>query len=442
MSLRGQFFLSVILAFLLGLSALALVACWHARLSVENEMRRALDAGERMVANALLSLPEANRDAYLARLVDSFDGNRHVKVSLAQDGRVLAASRIAQPDNAPGWFLHLLEIPPQQRIRTAPGLDSVVLSVSTDPRNEIAETWVQFRDGAAMISLFSLLIAGLLHLAMARTSVPLRRLSAGFDAVGGGDYAARVPETGPRELSYLARAFNRMAERLGALESANRRLAHQMSTIQEEERADLARDLHDEMGPLLFAMRVDAENIAGMARQARQDMIADRAQAIGEAVIHIQSHVRSILKQLRPAGLADVGLAQAIANLAIFWQRHHGGIAIALDIADAADGFGPDTDAAIYRLLQEGLTNAARHGNAKKVWIAITADDARIHVCVEDDGVGLVSSDSGGMGLKGMRERLQALSGILSLENRSGGGVRLAAVIPRLTKDADKVAAE
>lgn len=439
MSLRGQFFFSVMLALLLGLSALAAVACWHARRSVENEMRLALEAGDKVVDNALLSLPGANRDAYLARLVDSFDGNRHVKVTLLRDGAAIAASRLAPPEHAPGWFLHLLEIPPQQRLDQAPARDGRTLLVSTDPRNEIAEAWVQFRDGALMISLFSLLIAGLLHLAMARTSGPLRRLSAGFDAVGGGDYAARVPENGPRELSYLSRAFNRMAERLGVLESANRRLAHQMSAIQEEERADLARDLHDEMGPFLFAMRVDAESIA---RETSQGAIAARARAIGEAVTHIQSHVRSILKQLRPAGLADVGLAQAITNLATFWQRHHDGIAIALDIDDAQDGFGPDTDAAIYRLVQESLTNAARHGGAKQVWIAISADEAAIRVSVEDDGVGLSATGGEGMGLKGMRERLQALSGTLSLDNRAGGGVRLAAAIPRMTRDADKVAAE
>jgi two-component system sensor histidine kinase UhpB len=438
-SLRGQFFLSVVLALLLGLSALAAVACWHARRSVENEMRLALEAGDRVVDNALLSLPDAKRDAYLARLVDSFDGNRHVKVTLMHGGQVIAASRLAPPEHAPGWFLRLLELPPQQRLDEAAALDGRTLLVATDPHNEIAEAWVQFRDGALMISLFSLLIAGLLHLAMARTSGPLRRLSAGFDAVGGGDYAARVPEKGPRELSYLARAFNRMAERLGVLENANRRLAHQMSAIQEEERADLARDLHDEMGPFLFAMRVDAESIA---RETSQGAIADRARAIGEAVTHIQSHVRSILKQLRPAGLTDVGLAQAIANLATFWQRHHDGIAITLDIDDACDGFGADTDAAIYRLVQESLTNAARHGGAKQVWIAISADDDAIRVSVEDDGVGLSAAGGEGMGIKGMRERLQALSGTMLLDNRAGGGVRLAAMIPRMTRDADKVAAE
>ncbi len=302
MSLRGQFFLSIGLALVLSLSALGLVACWQARRSVENEMHLALEASDRIVDNALLSLPATAKDAYLARLVDSFDGNRHVRVSLAEGSRVLAISRLAPPENAPGWFIRLLMIPPESRLDRAPRLDGRIIVVATDPRNEISESWAQFRDGALILSLFSLLILALLHLAMTRTASPLRKLGAGFDAVGGGDYAARVPPQGPREIASLARAFNRMAERLGGLADSNRRLARQLSAIQEEERADLARDLHDEMGPFLFAMRIDAEAIAAMARQTGQAQIGERARALGEAVSHIQSHVRSILKQFAAGG--------------------------------------------------------------------------------------------------------------------------------------------
>jgi two-component system sensor histidine kinase UhpB len=144
---------------------------------------------------------------------------------------------------------------------------------------------------------------------------------------------------------------------------------------------------------------------------------------------------------LRPAGLTDVGLAQAIANLAAFWQRRHGGIAIALDVAAAQNGFGPGIDAALYRLVQESLTNAARHGAAKQVRIAIAADDAAIRVTVEDDGVGLHPAGGEGLGLKGMRERLAALGGTLTLGEGGGGGVRLAAVIPRALRELETAVA-
>lgn len=427
MSLRGQFFLSVALALLLSLSVLGLVALSHARDSVDIEMRKALEAGDHIIDNALLSLPQGGEDVYLRRLVKSFDDNRHVRVSLMDDGREIAGSRLAAPDPAPGWYQRLLEIPVQARFDSAAGWNGRVLRVSTDARNEIGEAWTQFRDGAAILALFSLLVLGLLHLAMNRIAGPLRKLNSGFERVGGGDYAARIASQGPREISALADAFNRMTARLDVLEAANRRLTAQMLAIQEEERADLARDLHDEMGPFLFAMRLDAEAIQAEARKSGHVAMAERAQALGESVRHIQGHVRDILKQLRPDGLAETGLPVAVANLATFWERH-GGITVHTNIDQA--GRGPEIDSVMYRLVQEGLTNAARHGAARNVWIAIESDRVATRIIVEDDGVGFTEAESGGMGLKGMRERLSSLSGSLSLGKRYGGGTRLTAVIP------------
>jgi two-component system sensor histidine kinase UhpB len=404
------------------------VACWHARRSVDNEMRMALEASDRIVDNALLSVPAKGVDVYLQRLVRSFDDNRHVRVALVGNGRTLAVSRLAAADPVPGWYQRLLEIPVEQRIDTAPGLNGRSFHVATDAHNEIGEAWVQFRDGATILGLFSLLVLGVLHLVMTRLAAPLRKLNTGFEAVGGGDYATRLRPSGPREISILAAAFNRMTERLRGLEDANRRLTGQMLAIQEEERADLARDLHDEMGPFLFAMRVDAEAI----ERTGQGAIAERARAMGEAISHIQRHVRIILKQLRPEGLAETGLATAIMNLTTFWQRHHDGIAIHLSIEAAKSGFGAEADAAIYRLVQEGLTNAARHGAARQVWIAISSGIGAIRVTVEDDGTGISGGASpDGLGLKGMRERISALSGSLVLSARPGGGTRLTADIPR-----------
>lgn len=430
MSLRRQFFLTVVLALLLSLSVLGVVACWHARASVDNEMRMALEAGDRIVDNALLSLPRGGEDAYLERLVRSFDDNRHVRVALIEHGREIVVSRLAVPDLVPSWYQRLLEIPVQQRIDTAPRLMGRTLRVATDAHNEIGEAWTQFRDGTAILALFSLLVLALLHLAIARIASPLKKLGGGFEAVGGGDYAVRVAPQGPREISLLANAFNRMTARLNGLEDANRRLTGQMLAIQEEERADLARDLHDEMGPFLFTMRLDAEAIQAEAKISGRGVMAERARALAEAVSHIQSHVRNILKQLRPDGLAQTGMTVAIGNLATFWQRHHGGITIHLDIAGRS--FGAEADATIYRLVQESLTNAVRHGAAKQVWIVIAGDEESISVTVEDDGIGFTDLGGGGMGLKGMRERLAALDGRLTLGARAGGGTRLAAIIPRV----------
>jgi two-component system, NarL family, sensor histidine kinase UhpB len=426
MSLRGQFLLSVVLALLLGFAAETAIACRQAENSVENEMRRALATGGRLVADALVSLPDMGRELYLTRLVRSFDGDRHIRLTLAAHGQVIAASRLAPPEPVPDWFVQLLSIPVETRTATASGGDVLVLD--TDPHNEISESWGQLRDGVLALLMLCVLLLLLLNVAVARTVRPLKRLSAGFDALGGGDYAARVEASGPSEFAYLANAFNRMAERLGALEASNRRLSGQMLAIQEEERADLARDLHDEMGPLLFSVRVGA---AGIAAMAPDSPTAVRARAIEEAATRMQVYVQEILRQLRPAEDEDIkiGLAQALENLALFWRKHHGDVEMRVTMNCKERGFGAEIDATIFRLVQEGVTNAVRHGGAKHIGVTLAAKGDRLLICVEDDGSGLSNEVSHveGMGLRGMRDRLKLFSGSLSLNQRPGGGVSLVA---------------
>jgi two-component system sensor histidine kinase UhpB len=433
MSLRGQFFLSVVLTLLLGLSVLGIVACWHARASVTNEMAKALEAADKVVDNALLSLPVEDRDLYLARLVRSFDDNRHVVVELREGGKVLARSQLAAPDTVPNWYQHLLEIPPEQRIDTSPRLQTQVLFVTADPRNEISEAWTQFRDGAFVLGLSGLLMLGLLHLAMARVATKLTQLRQAFEALAGSNYEARVATSGPHEVAELARAFNRMSEKLGELEEANSRLNGQIIAVQDEERADIARDLHDDMGPSLFAMRMDVEGIVAEAEASGNAGIVARAMKLGEAMTNIQNQVRSILKQLRPEWLAETGLSAAVENLAAFWRQRQG---TQVHLAICADDFGEAANAVLYRLIQESMTNAVRHGAAQAIWIEVTADRDSLRVVVEDNGQGLTGNNAPGLGLRGMRERLASISGRLTVGPRQQGGTRLVALIPRAMETA------
>jgi two-component system sensor histidine kinase UhpB len=419
MSLRGQVLLSVVLALLLGFAVETAIACRQAESSVKNEMQRALATGAGIVSDAVASLPEDGRDAYLERLVRGFDGDRHITVNLMESGRVAAHSRPAPPESVPAWFVGLLAIPRQSLGRPLP--DGGMVTVTTDPRNEISESWNQLRDGVLALLVFCGLVLIMLAAIMAQSVHPLNRLSAGFEALGSGNYAARVDVHGPRELSRMTAAFNRMAERLGLLETSNRRLAGQMLAIQEEERADLARDLHDEMAPLLFSVRMGAAAIAAESDNAG---LTGRARAIEEAATRMQLYVREMLKQLRPDDGLD--LAQSIENLALFWQRQRGDVVITLTMPPESS-FGIERDAVLFRLVQEGVTNAVRHGGAKTIAITIAKERDRLVARIEDDGSGLANTFCEGMGLKGMRERLSVFSGGLSLTPRPGGGVCLSA---------------
>lgn len=430
MSLRRYLFLSIMAAIILGLVAGSAVSCWQARRSVENEMARALGTAARIGATALPVPRGADPDAYLRRLVRGFDGDRHIQVQLSAGNAVLAVSQLAPPEPAPRWFVRLLAIPSQQqRLSVAPGLD---LLVRTSPHNEISEAWGQLRDGSAVLVLSSLFILALTSLGLLRVGKPLGDLSRAFAALGTGDYATRVDPAGPSEMRYLAHAFNAMAEKLNALDQANRRLAGQLLAIQEEERAEIARDLHDEMGPLIFSARMAAERI--QARHGKDLLVADQVKLLLQAIARIHEHIRETLDTLRSGEEQSGDIHAALHNLAQFWKMHHPVLTLHIVIApDVPRTLGPAMDEALFRIAQEALTNAVRHGEGRNVWLRLSRHDGGICLVVEDDGAGF--RDSGGEmrishGLRGMRERLAAMQGEIRIGMRVPHGAVVEAIIP------------
>jgi two-component system sensor histidine kinase UhpB len=162
--------------------------------------------------------------------------------------------------------------------------------------------------------------------------------------------------------------------------------------------------------------------------------ILERGRSIREAVSHMQKHVKSILGRLRPTGVSEIGLCQAVENLGVFWRRRHPEISIEFDLGAPDVSFGDVADATLYRLIQESLTNAIRHGRPRTIKVSIqTQDSGDILLHVSDDGVGLAASmDRTGLGLAGMKERISALGGTLSVRNHADGkGASVTAHLPR-----------
>jgi two-component system sensor histidine kinase UhpB len=242
-----------------------------------------------------------------------------------------------------------------------------------------------------------------------------------------------IAETGPPEIVALARGFNAMIDRLALAETRNRRLHDQLSTIQEEERAEIARDLHDEIGPYLFAMGVDAAAIQKTAEARGQSEIVGQIGSVREGVAHVQQQVKAILARLRSGNLVEFGLKQALENLTSFWQSRHGEVAISVTMTGMEGAFGEAFEGAIYRVVQESLNNAMRHGRPRRVTISIDAS-SRHEVLVEvaDDGSGFKRSlESRGLGVRGMIERVTALGGDLDIQERKNGqGVVVTARLP------------
>jgi two-component system sensor histidine kinase UhpB len=269
---------------------------------------------------------------------------------------------------------------------------------------------------------------------------PLETLSAAFQQIGKGDYHGRVPEDGPPELARLANGFNLMTQRLGTAAAQNDRLNQRLMTLQAEERADLARDLHDEVGPLLFAVDMTAATIELLADSGRGTDIPVQVRLIHDAVSRMQRHVRAILGRLRP--IRAIGLAAAIDRLVAFWRSRRPGIEFIVAVTVEEDRIGEDLRETIYRIVQEGISNAIRHGNPARVEVVIRHDDADgIRVEVTDNGSGMngtgmaaegrIARGPEQLGLTGMRERVMAMAGSLSIRHgRDGTGLALVAWVP------------
>jgi two-component system sensor histidine kinase UhpB len=193
----------------------------------------------------------------------------------------------------------------------------------------------------------------------------------------------------------------------------------------------------------LFAINVDAATIVRLAEEKRTPEIQAQVRLIHEAVGHMQEQVKATLDRLRPAGLLEFGLKQAVEHLIDFWRARHlkTEFKVSVTIGTNGSGFGELIDATLYRVIQEGLSNAVRHGHANCITVTVESDDtgSNITASIIDDGEGLAETTSRsetGFGLLGMRERIAALGGSLTIADRSDSGDRRGglAVVARLPR--------
>jgi PAS domain S-box-containing protein len=212
-----------------------------------------------------------------------------------------------------------------------------------------------------------------------------------------------------------------------------RELSARVFEAREEEKTLIARELHDELGQLLTALKMDL----GWLRErlpAGEASLADKAQQMNALLDRTVASVRRIAAELRPLMLDDLGLADAAQWLVEDFTRR-AGIECRLDL-DGEAAFervarGPAT--AVYRALQESLTNIARHSGAKRAWVMLALRDARLCMEIEDDGRGIALEDIAkprSLGLKGMRERVHYLGGTLDIERAPRGGTRVKLSVP------------
>ncbi|MBI5920639.1 MAG: hypothetical protein HY847_03195 [Betaproteobacteria bacterium] len=196
----------------------------------------------------------------------------------------------------------------------------------------------------------------------------------------------------------------------------------------EEERKRLARELHDELGQSVTAIRLIATSLA---RSADATNLAQGAGKINEIAAGLYDCVHRIVRELRPAVLEQPDLATALNDLVQEWRSRHRDIELVLKLEGDLGDLGEALTLGVFRSVQEALTNVLKHAGADRIWLSVIRRDGSIEVCIEDDGSGQAKKLSGsGHGLVGMRERMMALGGRVSAGKRPEGGFRVKIELP------------
>jgi two-component system sensor histidine kinase UhpB len=341
---------------------------------------------------------------------------------------------------SPVWFGQITEPVFAPRRISAGGL---TLILTPDPSRASLDAWDSL---FAMAAWACALLASLFittRWALNRALHPLDQIKAALECTGQGRFDTRLPVYASRDLNRLATAFNGMADRLNEAVNDNvrldseRELSRLLQARLEAERRSIAQELHDELAQGITAVR--ALSGAIVQRTTDQPALHGHAQSIIAVTNQIQEGIRHILQRLRPPGNnGPTALEPALQHYLELWQQHYPDLALHADLHTGTLQVSDDLALAVLRIIQEGLTNVVRHAAAAQVQLTLhsvqQADGEWLELTLADNGCGLcdkTSSNAGcGFGLTGMRERVAALQGELSIVSIAGGGTCLRARLP------------
>ncbi|KRR05987.1 histidine kinase [Bradyrhizobium jicamae] len=441
LSLRSRINLLLALGLTLGLAINIARLVVEAAPRVRAEDQSVIRLAREFVETIVPSLNEApDPEARLNQIASDLSRLRHVSITRQGDAATGEHSGNGDGERSPpAWFIALVH--PETTTVSVPitihGKPQSLL-ITSHPNDEVAEIWDGIVTQLAVGTALALALFLVTMTVVGRALAPLQALSQTMANIEAGQYDSRVEPGGPPELAVICAKLNHLAGALGEAVEDKRLLAERTVSLQDMERKEIARELHDEFGPHLFTLRAHAGALARLSEDGRApsaDALRKHATAIMEQLNALQKFNRRILEKLRPVGLAELGLAEALGVLLRLWRESRPDVAIEASIACAPGEGGEVADLTIYRTVQEALTNAFRHADATTVSVTVEQTEGIpgsrgcALVRVSDNGRGLAPDHKSGFGLIGMRERILALGGTLNVVS-GDGGVTVEAVVP------------
>lgn len=443
MNLRYRLNLVVTLVLLIILSIGAVIVIHNARQNVQAEVESTMDLALHMLNAELANFNhneiQANMDSDVSPFnLKNLSGVRHLRIAfydehdrLIETNQAVGVNRQAQP---PLWFMAQMNSALESVSEKV--LPIVIngnimgkLVISPEPGNEVSEAWSETKTMLGLIVMFFLAVNILVYFAVARSLKPIDTITEALSDLETGQLDRRLPIFGLPEMANISHKFNLMASTLQSSINNNHRLTQQIIRLQEAERKRLAHELHDEIGQHLTAIHVDASVIK---TSPNLESARKSAEAIDDVVRRMMEIVRTMLHQLRPDGLDELGFEVAFQELVNNWQERHQNIDVEARFECKFQRIDESVQLTLYRVMQECLTNISRHSQARQVWISLSENEHAIQLEIADNGQGFdIQQRSHRFGLAGMKERVDSVDGVFLIKTALNEGVTIDVTIPK-----------
>jgi len=415
MSLRFQLNLIISVICLAALITGGSLSVINARQSVIEEVSSTLNLAKKLLSD--------ERSKKLSNL-----GNiRHLKIVAVSSNTSLANQTMQTLEGVPTVFVTFVKPDLEQlSLRLVSSINEQSFVLLADPSDEIREAWDEVLIFILVLVLMTLFIAGCIFVVIGHSLRPVEGILSAIIEIQKGHLDRRLPDFKLPEFNKISKGINHLSEKLAASKEDNRRLSKKSLNMREDERHYLARELHDEMGQSLSAIK--ALSVAAKHHQVDVEPLI-KIESICDQLFAV---VRNRMRQLSPPLLAEFGLTVAVKSLVDEW---HGAADVSLVLDDNLDQLAGANSIHLYRITQEMLTNVLKHAHADKVWIEVAykehSDGAIVLLSIKDNGVGFdpLSVKWGG-GLLGMTERVESLGGALTIDAAVGKGSCLSARLP------------
>ncbi|SJM89776.1 putative signal transduction histidine kinase [Crenothrix polyspora] len=433
MSLRYQINIRILLSSLCILLLGGSIAVWQARSSVNKEVESSINLAAQLISLAFFQTSHPPID-WLPQL-SVLKETRHLSIQLKEpDGQIIHFSSKKPPlttdEQPPQWFIHLVESehPKSERTIIAANGQQLSLIILANPLDEITEAWQEslaFFNSVLLLMLFTFLTV---NLVFNKALKSIATIVNALKTIETEDYQYRLPDFSIQEYDRIAKAINHLTDKLKASQQENRALTQHSLAIQEDERQKLSQELHDELSQSLTAIKV----MAVTCTRPKVD-VTKTTHTIIEVCDHLITIVRSMMHQLHPLILTELGLKATMEDLVYHWSLRNPQLKLMLNCADEVDELEQKMAIQLFRVVQECLTNIVRHAQATQAHItmAINPETNTLQLQITDDGQGCDTTlMNHGFGLLSMKERVKSLGGQLTYQSTPQQGMSIIASIP------------